>query len=440
MNPNIQYANNGVGGVRLFSTKMSGRSLCVISIILYLIIIYLPFYAVVPSIVRLPLTVVTYGLFFLALLISGNKKVTNACVCLMFLVIIFGAMLCASGRFGDDGLFSSIITMITFTMPVFYAIYLGDSLDQRTAKKLRSFLLIILVVTSITTILGLERFPLASRALAGGATEQAKYLYKSLNIGGYDFVYGIAFICPFFISANIKKIYKYLMLGLFVVCIVQASYMTAILLLILCLAMEIVVAKDFHGSEKRMTSRKFFKIIGIVVLCVVMLFVLSSKSILSELFGWIMNFNFIKNNSTLYQRVDEMLQLVLYNNSYGTSSVRFELYNQSIMAFKESPIVGTIFEGASKAGEHSEVIDLLANTGVVGLLFSIGIISLCANYLHRIVRPHVWKRIKLYSLVLLGFALINTVFWCPTMIFDLCMMPILNSACEDNGKVIQRTY
>ncbi len=440
MSSNIRYANNRVGGVKLGSIRLSGKSLCVASIFLYLIIIYLPFYAVVPSIVRVPITLTTYGLFFLALLVSENKRVITVCVSLMLLVLILGGMLYASGRFGDNGLFYSIITMITFIMPVFYAVYLGTSLDQGTASKLRCFMLIILVVTSLTTILGLERFPLASRDLAGRATEQAKYLYKSLNMGGYDFVYGITFLSPFLMSANIKKIYKYLMLGLFIVCIAQASYMIAVLLFVLCVALEIVVAKDFQGSEKRMTRRKFFKIIGIVVLCGVMLFVLSSKSILSELFGWIMNFDFIKNNSTLHQRVDEMFQLLLYNNSYGTSSVRFELYNQSIMAFKESPIVGTIFEGASKAGEHSEVIDLLANTGVVGLLFSIGIISLCANYLRRVVPPHVWKRIKLYSLVLLGFAIINTVVWCPTMIFDLCMMPVLNFACEDKGKTIPKTY
>jgi hypothetical protein len=83
--------------------------------------------------------------------------------------------------------------------------YFIESRDFRGLSILFGFSFVFISITLLTSILGLQRFPMASREMAGGGVEsEIANFYRSIGIAGYGFFYGIAFMLPIFIH-NLKE-------------------------------------------------------------------------------------------------------------------------------------------------------------------------------------------------------------------------------------------
>ena len=99
---------------------------------------------------------------------------------------------------------------------VFGGIALYSSNNESMLKRLFIFITIIYFVTSITTIAGLNVYPLAVREFARGSTYDTsldfnlrKNIYRRMNIASWSQIYGMLFAIPtsLFVWKKKKKIF-----------------------------------------------------------------------------------------------------------------------------------------------------------------------------------------------------------------------------------------
>ncbi len=100
--------------------------------------------------------------------------------------------------------------------------------------------IVFITITLISSIIGLQKFPLASRELGGGLARKDEFelirFYRSIGIAGYDFFYGLAFSIPvlttFLKKSSLKTFQKIAFLFIIILAffgIIKAQFTTAFL-------------------------------------------------------------------------------------------------------------------------------------------------------------------------------------------------------------------
>ena len=240
-------------------------------------------------------------------------------------------------------------------LPLLFGVYLCS-----VKKKLQPFeskvLLFSVVVTMLTTVVGLARYPSAARMLATDTVENSPLLhtYNMANIGGYDFVYLLVLLYPILIYAYKRKKIKLLpaillSAGIFF-CVLASEYALALLFFVMSTVLFFV---------KRNFTRK--RLLLLLLLSAVIILLLWTQ--VSRLITW--STQFIES-----EIVRERL-LALAGGREGlnaTDDKRLELYLRSIKTFLQQPILGRLTPGSSYllAGGHSFILDALAEFGIVG--------------------------------------------------------------------------
>lgn len=290
--------------------------------------------------------------------------------------------------------------MCLFWLTVAIGVVLCVKKEWNSIIRLKKIILNLLIISSITTIIGSFMFEDASRALASG-DQVGNTTYQLWNIGGYGFIYALALSIPWIIYLyNKSKEKKYVViLLLFCFCIIRASYATAILLTISGLVMSCFLNR-LHTKRGSILA----------LLCFALLFLIGSFVILDMNF-WEFILRLTSNNRVLNFRVQNMRDLILYQNVTGDISMRGDLYTDSWDAFLENPIWGNAFSLKSlPLGYHSEFIDLLGGCGLIGLLLLIILICFIVKCISKfynnttITKYYVWAMIEL---IIFGF--INTI-------------------------------
>ena len=245
-------------------------------------------------------------------------------------------------------------------VPILIAFFIRYKSDKGFVKSLLQFLVVLLVITSITTILGLRQFPMASRELAGNnETAQAK-LYILMNIGGFDFIYSLVVFLPimFWLIRNTQKINKWLNIAaliIFLYCIYVSNYATALLLSLIALALGLI--------ERNTKSRPFF-IVGLTVILI-----LAGTGVVSHA---LMDISNIVESEYVADRFVQLSMLLggteIQNIHTDSNTERLELFQKAINGFLNSPIWGHNWSDFSPViSGHSVIFDLLAGAGILGL-------------------------------------------------------------------------
>ncbi len=219
---------------------------------------------------------------------------------------------------------------------------------------LAKFIFLLLILTIITTIIGLIRFPGASRILATiNNSQDADYvLYSWNNIGGYEFVYICVLLYPILILAYKRRRIKLLWTIAFAVAlfflVFLSEYATALILFIVSSCLF------FLRKDVGIKGIAIFAIIG--VLAVVFL-----SDVFADFLRWLAD-----------QLGSNVLTERLYSLAGGrtglenSESERIFLYRESLNTFLNNPLFGTMFSGGYGSGGHSYILDNLAQYGLVG--------------------------------------------------------------------------
>lgn len=229
--------------------------------------------------------------------------------------------------------------------------------DITRMRTLSKIILAFIILTSVTTFIGLLMFPTAVRDLIGNDNEAEVTFYLRLNIGSYFFQYLLVFITPLFLyfyKLHKKKIWLVLFLFL-VVEVVYAQIVAATLLLLFN-----VVLTVFLLARKQTITRYLNSIFLIFA------FFIIGKGILAQIFYY------LASVSTGFEAMTEKLEEVaVYFDSGGevdTSSVNAYAYHiryvESEQAFFASPFLG----GTGPSGGHHFWIDNLAEHGIIGTI------------------------------------------------------------------------
>lgn len=254
--------------------------------------------------------------------------------------------------------------MMAFT-PLLLCVYFDKEYSRKTALAFIQISLILVLITSITTILGLDVYPDASRKLASRGNKLLVDIWYQMNIGGFDFIYSLVLLLPitYWMIQRSDKKFKIVNTIIFIIelyCIYKSSYTTALVMSLISLCMVIVNIQPH--------LKPFFYFLGSVF------FLLSGTGALSDMILWL---------STQVESsyvADRLLQLSMVLNGtdvndIGTESTndRLVLYKTALDSFLSSPIWGNNISTFNKellAG-HSVVLDTLAGAGLIGIVFVI---------------------------------------------------------------------
>lgn len=207
-------------------------------------------------------------------------------------------------------------------------------------------------ITALTTIIGLQSDPMASRILATAGANYEKYY--SRNIGGFGFIYILSLTHPLFIAFLRKRKHLLICIGYSIlcgICVFASSYTYAALAFISsCIAYIFPVAKGKKLSKKTLA----------LLIAGMLLAVSFAPAILRSISQW----DALDMSSEKLEDLANMLEGKETNHE--DTDMRIMFYTRSWETFLKSPIWGGKLTG-SRSGGHSAILDIMADWGIIGL-------------------------------------------------------------------------
>lgn len=248
-----------------------------------------------------------------------------------------------------------------FYLAVLMLTYFIKSNDYNGLRIVVKFALIFIVITAITSIIGLTLFPGATRMMANSSSGSRTLMFQQIGIGRYGYFVGIAYLLPIvaFCSKNkqfsIKLRISSLIVGfLLIFALIKSEFTTAL-----------IIGSSFFLFSF-LVKKNILKVYLTGIFVFFLVFVLINQQ-LADLLNYISNY---LSSNILQSRIKDLAILLTvqdFNPETGityTVSTRLFLVKKSIIAFLENPIVG----GAGNRGGHSYFIDRLAMFGLLAFL------------------------------------------------------------------------
>ena len=281
------------------------------------------------------------------------------------------------------------------------------------------FTLCATTISAIYTGIGNYIIPEASRELADQGEHKAKLLseIRSLNIGGYGFVFYIVFlVMPLFLVFRNKgrgRLGISLCLLVLLFCILMTSYFTGI---VIAFAMIL-----FIMLKERSLLRLAFKVlflIGIVFL------------IKDPILHLLLDFGESIDSAAIVRHATEFIE------DKGDENIRFVLFGNAIKNWVDSPFWGMLFSGKKMyPSDHSAVLGYFEAYGLFGI-FYILLLKEIYNITYRTISSPVIKNYYLlYYSLFLFFLLVDT-FTSPIPVSIFFIGPILFLITDKNLRKI----
>lgn len=369
----------------------------------------------------------SFGLFLIPMLlpiISVNLLVYNLFIllsfflflCAIFLnrkvdILIFLAFLISLGvvrvlHIGEWQLNYSFLTSVfiafQFLFPLFWLSHIasqGALREQISFKKIKSWYQMLLIVTLLTTIIGNLRYNIPSRFLATSTLDSSlKNLYRMQNIGSFGFSYLLLFMVPLFLYLyKNSRLKRYLLLfSLTVLCAIETQYTSLILLLLPATVLSYTIGL-------KAVTKVFVILFSLLPSIVVYLNLDAIFNHLIRLFS---------NYASVQIRIVEIYRLLTNSSDLGSDiGERQRLYQMSLESFSANPLYGA--RDPLSVGGHSQVLDLLGSSGLVGVALVLLLVLIFTYLLSGMSRrvPKTGKTIlQLNALLFVVLSIINPVF------------------------------
>ena len=302
----------------------------------------------------------------------------------------------------------------------FAIIILQYFLHSRDFKGLKIILIIsfvFIITTIITTLIGLQEFPDASRGLAGGLAAREEYelidFYRSIGIAGYDFFYGLAFAIPvlvaYFKMNTLNVLNKYffaILISLSIYGILRAQFTTAFIFALIGIILAFWTKEKVKPAVLRL-----------------ILFLLLIMIIPEELIAdGILSLSKVIEEGTLQNRlVDLSISVREGIGEQGTHiDRRYDRIPVLLDNFLSSPIIG----GGESLG-HNWWFDRLSMFGLIGIIPWILIIWKQIDFNLKILKEDsaIYYLITMFLFIGMGF--IKNMGQTRVMIFMFFIIPSL---------------
>lgn len=332
--------------------------------------------------VSIPINKLMLSLLFAVMLLTPLYEYYKMSVILVLFIIWFTTAITIDKYYLNEALPSIAFLFIVIILDYFRGVILNDTtimllginkmplliwpmLLQFYYKRIQLlkgplvFAIIAITVSAVFTLRGNILYAGASRLLAGTVEYYAntRKFYRSLNIGGYGLIYGIAFlIMPLMLMLKQKTKSKLLLLFiiiLYAITIIYASYLLAIIITVFLIAFSLVNVK----KKKRIFA--FF----ITVLLLILVF----SSIIEAFF---VNIGYDINSEILVKRVTQLFSGE-YIRGYGSSDNRLTIYMNAIKNWLDRPLLGSLQGGSIeyRRSGHSAFLGYLEQYGLIACLY-----------------------------------------------------------------------
>lgn len=399
--------------------KLKSIDLLYYSIYSLIILECLPISMCLPGIIRGTLQITTIGSFLIGLALNINKKyLKNYCMVVFFATFFV---------YGAWGFRESIVTCAFNVMAgwafCFFGIFLYKSTGKIRKKRLLIFILALFVITAVTTLIGLEKYPLAVRELgrstkgysiAGEAFQVLKLEYKFNNISGWNHLYGMVSIVPSLIvlyKQYNKKSYLFCLL-IIELCIFRSQLTFALLLSIFLLVFTVYRPK----------ARLIFSLIILFLLSVFSFVFFNLDLIIMYVAEFAKRLNLLMLSNKLND-----LYWLFQGTVRGDALGRFTLYSISLNTFFNYPIIGSFLfkkNDGSLLSLHSDFFDMLGFYGLLGLVV---LIYLVRKY-YLFVKKHYNGDSWINNVMLVAFIamfVFNPIWYSPQIFVGTFLLPSL---------------
>ena len=399
--------------------RITSKNMLFMGVELLLIVTLLPITQCFPSIVRWMLQILSISMFLIGLALHKDLRyLAEYFICVLFAVVyVYNVW-----KFNQSIVTCLFNVMAAFAF-AFYGVIAIKIKDMNLYhKRVMNTTIILTIITSITTIVGLQQFPLAVRELgrvdsgystSGQAFLDLKFKYKLMNIASWSIVYGIVFTVPWFLNQlREKKSIKYA-IGLIIVlfCLLKAQ-----LTIGLIIATMLVFFSFYQPGLKTKDVVR-----TVVILLIGVVLILLGDEILMA----VVAISSSRNLGMISNKLQDLLCL-MQGNQTGDVLARFERYTRSLYIFLEHPFMGLSIHGVSQNGlfgNHSDFLDLIGYYGIFGIVvLTFMIRSYGKNVIQSQVITDKWRVIVPFLAFILAFIL-NPVWYSPQVFATAIMLP-----------------
>lgn len=370
-------------------------------IITGLLVIYLLYnIPIVPHYISTVFFVFPTALLLLCLFLHGS---VNKGVGAKFLLASFAflALLLMDEVFVEASIVHHLWNLLLKYIPLIAGYFLVEYEFEKTTRIFVATVMLSYILTCITTYIGLQKYPDASRDLASGTNAD---FYGKMNIGGFDYIYSLAISHPAFVYYLRKKEHPMLAVLislLFAVCVIEARYTIALGVFAASLLCYFIPVKDGRRLKKGIT--------WMIPVSLVAIFVLAP-----EILDYLAKQELFEGFSEKLLDISRMLQGK--NVQQNNTELRQKVYAASWEAFLRHPIIGNrLIQNGSTAlasGGHSFLLDTMGKWGLIGISIVLAMVWAFSRWYRSLF---VGSYAYYYSLFSLGLSLVvaalNPVFW-----------------------------
>ena len=407
--------------MQLKSGKITSDNIMLFAIVLLVLLTCLPITMCLPGIARNLLQIIAMASFFIGLAKSKDKSMLALFI---LIVAIMGLRVYEVWQY-KSGLVSCVFNVYSGWAFAFYGFSLYKENDKEKCRKIFLFLIILLSIVAITTIIGIQKYPLAVRELGrktasysglrGDDFSALKFEYRIMNIAGWNLLYGMVYVVPAVLYAFMKSKKKYLLVSMFLIelCIVFSQLTFAVLLSIALIVMCVVrpsMQKHVFALDAILVMIGIFAVINLDSIVLLMVTITGGM-------GMVM----------LSNKLNDLFLLLNGVNS-GDALSRTEVYSKSLEVFEKHPVFGqSIYgiPGPDMFSFHSDFFDMIAYYGLFGLLLTVIGIVIYYRFISRTSAPK-WLTFVLF-MGFLGMYVFNPVWYSPQIFIGTFMMPALLS-------------
>lgn len=401
--------------------RLKGEMLIAVSMFLLIFYLCIPISMVFLNSILIYLIVFFAGGFFVAGLVILKKRKYLISHLIIFIFMFFFWRITWSVQLDSVSYVCYCFVSLCF---VFGGMILYTSENKALIRGLFLYLTMIYFITAVTSIIGLNVYPLAARELARGSTYDTsldftiyKNIYRRMNIASWSQIYGMMFAIP--VSLMIwkrkgKPLYIVFCIALILSMI--ASQITFAVLLSMVLAVAVYIS--------RKKSRKTI-ILSLALLITAAILLMNLEYFLT----YTVELSKEAGLDFLTTKLNDMKILLLYRNAVGDASGRGALYQTSLDTFFRNPVFGLLIEGKAthdQIGFHSEFFDLLGTLGIMGLIVIITSLMGYYGFLRRIEKD-IRRDLIIIFIGFIGLFVFNPVFNSPQIFAGAFLYPLLAS-------------
>ncbi len=306
--------------------------------------------------------------------------------------------------------------MLLLIITALFVFYCNDSYVKERKPILFAWFTDI-IICGIITIIELEKIPMLSRFLSTANPS----VYSGIDVlpkgvlsfgNAYSFIFCFIPLCLY-----LRKGYKTNRIMIVA---------TIVFMLFLIIKMQFAISffLSFMSFVFYWCARKFQKGKGTVPVLLLPIMLLLIYTFSVEIIDFFISL--LEENYELTLRLKEIRTFLLGKSLSGTDlNSRFMKYSESFDAIGSNYLMGALFVGNGKIGDHSELLDCLARYGLVPFLCLFFYFKSVYNETKKRLAPSLLGFLKAVFVLFIMLSIVNTSLWCQMMIVLVFIIPLL---------------